>query len=73
MELQEKEEERDGKDIKKLFKRSPKKKVPINSRLMQKQFFRGVLRKSFSENMQEIYRRTPIAKRDSNKVALQLY
>ena len=34
---------------------------------------RGVLRKRCSKNMQQIYRRTPMAKRDFNKVALQLY
>ena len=34
---------------------------------------RGILKKRFSENMQQIYRRTPIPKFDFNKVALQLY
>ena len=34
---------------------------------------RGVLSKTFSENMQQIYRRTPKAKCDFNKVALQIY
>ena len=33
----------------------------------QKQPFRGVLRKSSSEDMQEIYRRTPMPKCDFNK------
>ena len=33
----------------------------------------GVLRKRFSENMQQIYWRTPMPKCDFNKVALQLY
>ena len=32
---------------------------------------RGVLRKRCSENMQQIYRRTPMPKCDFNKVALQ--
>ena len=33
----------------------------------------GVLKKRCSENMQEIYRRTPMPKCDFNKVASQLY
>ena len=33
---------------------------------------RGVLRKRCSENMQQIYRRTPISKCDFNKVAKRL-
>ena len=41
--------------------------------IIQRQHSRGVLRKSFSENMQQIYRRTLMPKRDFNKVALQLY
>ena len=39
----------------------------------QRQPSRGVLRKSSSENMHQIYRRTPMPKRDFNKVAKQLY
>ena len=39
----------------------------------QKQPFRGVLSKRCSENMQQIYRRTPMPKCDFNIVALQLY
>ena len=39
----------------------------------QKQPPRGVPRKRCSENMQQIYRRTPMPKRNFNKVALQLY
>ena len=39
----------------------------------QKQPPRGVPRKSCSENMLQIYRRTPISKYDFNKVAKQLY
>ena len=38
----------------------------------QKQPFRGVLRKQFSENMQQIYRRTSMPKYDFNKVATLL-
>ena len=37
---------------------------------MQKQSFRGVLRKRSSGNMHQIYRRTPVLKCDFNKVAL---
>ena len=40
---------------------------------VQKQPFRGVLLKRCSENMQQIYRRTPMPKCNFNKVALQLY
>ena len=40
---------------------------------IQKQPFRGVLSKTYSENMQQIYRRAPMLKFDSNKVASQLY
>ena len=38
-----------------------------------KQPSRGVPRKRCSENMQQIYRRTPMSKCDFNKVPLQLY
>ena len=34
---------------------------------------KGVLRKSYSENMQQIHRRTPMPKCDFKTVALQLY
>ena len=40
---------------------------------IQKQPSRRVFRKMCSENMQQIYRRTPIPKCDFNKVTLQLY
>ena len=39
----------------------------------QKQLPRGVPRKKCSENVQQIYRRTPMPKCDFNIVALQLY
>ena len=39
----------------------------------QKQPFKGDLRKKCSENMQQIYRRTPMPKCDFIKVTLQLY
>ena len=40
---------------------------------VEKQPSRGVLRKRRSENMQKIYRRTPMPKCDFNKVVKQLY
>ena len=40
---------------------------------LQKQPFRGVLVERCSENMQQIYRRTPMPKCDFNKTAKQLY
>ena len=44
----------------------------MTSNDFQKQPSRGVLRKSCSENMPQIYRRTPMPKCDFNKVALFL-
>ena len=41
--------------------------------IYQKQSSKGVLRKRCSENMQQIYRRTPLPNCDFSKVALQLY
>ena len=41
--------------------------------IFQKQRSRGVLRKRYSENMLQIYRRTPMTKCDFKKVAKQLY
>ena len=46
---------------------------PMDSKIIQKQPSRGVLKKRRSENMQQIYRRTPMPKYDFNKVAKQLY
>ena len=40
---------------------------------IRKQPPEGVPRKRCSENMQQIYRRTPMPKCDFNKAALQLY
>ena len=40
---------------------------------LQKQPSRGVLRQSCSENMLQIYRRTPLSKCDFNKVALEIH
>ena len=42
-------------------------------RSFQKQPFGGVLKKRCSENMQQIYRRTPMPKCDFNEVTKQLY
>ena len=39
----------------------------------QKQPLRGVLSKKCSENIRQIYRRTPMPKCDFNEVALELY
>ena len=39
----------------------------------QKHPLKSVSRKRCCENMQQIYRRTPMSKCDFNKVALQLY
>ena len=39
-----------------------------NNHIAQKQPFRGVLKKRCSENMQQIYRRTPMLKYDFNEV-----
>ena len=47
--------------------------VLSNVRTIQKQPSRGVLSKRCSENMQQIYRRTPMPKCDFNKFAKQLY
>ena len=48
-----------------------KREIEITSQSeIQKQPPRGVPRKSYSENMQQIYRRTPMPKCNFNKVAL---
>ena len=47
--------------------------ITLKFRQYQKQSPRGVLEKRCSENMPQIYRRTPISKCDFNKVAKQLY
>ena len=41
--------------------------------LNQKQPFKDILKKRCSENMLQIYRRTPMLKCDFNKVAKQLH
>ena len=48
-------------------------KIIISALIIQKKTSRGVLKKSCSESMQEIYRRTTMPKCDFNKAALQLY
>ena len=47
--------------------------VASNFNSVQKQPSRGVPKKEFSENMQQIYRKTPMSKCDFNKVVKQLY
>ena len=44
-----------------------------NDLLVQKQSLKGVPRNKCSKNIQQIYRRTPIPKRDFNKAALLHY
>ena len=46
--------------------------MKINNANVQNQPSRGVLGKRCPENMQQIYRRTPMPKCDFNKVAKQL-
>ena len=48
-------------------------KFAIRKLLHQKQPSRVVPRKTYSENMQQIYGRTSMSKCDFNKVALELY
>ena len=45
----------------------------IDFRQIQNQPSRGVCKKSYTENMQQIYKRTLMLKCDVNKVALQFY
>ena len=47
--------------------------MSLSSWKAKKQPSRGVLKKRCSENMQHIYKRTPMPKCDFNKAALQLY
>ena len=63
---------------KKIFLREPLPSwkwiiLPLNLGILLKQPPRGVLKKSCSENKQQIYRRTPMPKCDFNKVTLQIY
>ena len=44
----------------------------LKKQLVQKQLFRGVLRKRCSENLQQIYRRAPMPKRDFNFIEITL-
>ena len=48
-------------------------KIYFWSMIFQTQPTRGVLKKSCSENMQQIYRRTPMPECDFNKVGKQLF
>ena len=45
----------------------------VSLNLVQKQPLRGVLKKRCSENMQQIYRRTPMPKCDFNKVVNNIW
>ena len=45
----------------------------LRENIIQKQPFKDVIKESYSENMQQIYRRTPMPKYDFNKVAMQIY
>ena len=45
----------------------------IETGIVQKQPPKGVLKKRYSKNMLQIYRRTPMPKCNFNKVNLQLY
>ena len=56
-------EDQDKKEQEKILFNVLTKKLP----------FRGVIIKRGSENMQQIYRRTPMPKYDFNEVANQLY
>ena len=49
------------------------RKLIIRILLKQKQLSRGILRKKYSENLHQIYRRTPMPKCDFSKAAKQLY
>ena len=49
------------------------KKINLFLPNVQKQPTRGVLKKRCYENMQQIYRRTPMPKSDFNKAAKRLY
>ena len=51
----------------------PATTLPLLSLFDQKQLFRGVISKWCSENMHQIYRRTPMPKCDFNKFAKQFH
>ena len=57
----------------KLLQKRFSRKTAEFSKHFQKQPLRGVPEKRCSENMQQVYRRTPMPKCDFNKVAKQLY
>lgn len=56
-----------------LLKISRKKQISKLNKSLQKQPFRSVLSKRGSENMKQIYSRTPILMCDLSKVAKPLY
>ena len=49
------------------------KKGNVTAMIIQKKSSRSVFKKRCSENMQQMYRRTPLSKCNFNKVAFQLY
>ena len=61
------------KQIQVLKKHSSNQGVILCSKKPQNQPPRGVLKKKCSENIHQIYRRTPMPKCDFHKVALQTY
>ena len=52
-----------------MFDEVMNKPLLCNVKKLQKQHSRGVLRKRCSKNIQHVYRRTSIPKKDFNKVA----
>ena len=59
--------------VKQIFQTNIEKIVPSNQSTIQKQPSRVVDRKRCSENMQQIYRRTPMPKFNFNEFAKELY
>ena len=54
-------------------KRGDFMRVVLPTRIPSQLFCKRILRKRCSENMQQVYRRTPMPKCDFDKVVLQLY
>ena len=52
-----------------MFDEVMNKPLPYNVKKLQKEHSRGVLTKSCSKNIQHVYRKTSIPKKDFNKVA----
>ena len=60
-------------EIKDLKEINFNEKIELVKHKVHKQLPIGVPKKTRSENMQQIYRKTQMSKSDFNKVALQLY